>query len=348
MREVVEAMTSMDLLDMACGARGMAFSFWILFLAITWKFLEANMYPESSRTPADAKSLGKAHILIFLLGFLPHSIFLFQDHFLYHTEHLEGLPEIPVIPSHVTVPLNNLTSADGIPLHGLWLASRATFAAEEHPPASMALEALPERGAPVLLWVPDPDTHLSERLARLPLLAGLAMDVVLFDYRGTGLSAGSFDSRAMPADLDGVWNKLTKDHALSPGSIILYGEGTGAWPAAALALRHTQNIGGLVLEAPAASLVDQIENYIPFLGRLIVRIDTPVLPSAEKYLGPLLLFHRADASRGTIEENRTIFASVRTSRKLFVELAPATSGTPFWKQPAWQTGWERFLKIRSE
>lgn len=341
-------MNDIDILELVAGTRGLVFSFWILFLAIAYSIVEWRVHPKSLRTPIDEAHLGTARSLIFLLGFLPHSIFLFQDHILYRPERLAGLPAVPLIQSHVTVPLSNLSAADGTLLHGIWFASRATFAAEAPPPASMSMEALPERGAPVLLWVPDPDTPVVERLARLPLLAGLALDVVMFDYRGTGLSAGSFDSREMPADLDGVWNNLTKDHAISPGSIILYGEGAGAWPATALALQNAQLIGGLVLEAPAASLVDRIEKYVPFLGRLLVRIDTPVLNSAEQYQGPLLLFHRADAPRGTLDANRTVFASVRTRRKIFVELPATTPETPFWKSPAWRDGWERFLKIRSE
>ena len=81
----------------------------------------------------------------------------------------------------------------------------------------------------------------------LPALRELGVAVLAYDYRGYGTSEGRPSARAAYEDIDAAYGYLTRDLALPPQRIILYGRSVGSGPAVDLAAR--QPVAGLILES---------------------------------------------------------------------------------------------------
>jgi fermentation-respiration switch protein FrsA (DUF1100 family) len=82
----------------------------------------------------------------------------------------------------------------------------------------------------------------------LPALRDLGFAVLIYDYRGYGLSEGRPSERASYEDIDAAYEYLTGRLGVPPDRIIAFGRSVGAGPTLDLAVR--QPVAGLVLESP--------------------------------------------------------------------------------------------------
>lgn len=124
-----------------------------------------------------------------------------------------------------------------------------------------------DTGAPLLdgWWIPaDPGAHyatdtvlylhgargsLADTVPAIVTLHRLGINVFAFDYQGFGKSAGRHPTERLgQADAVAAWTYLTDVRHVPANHIIMYGDGTGATFAAALAAEFTP--AGVVLEDP--------------------------------------------------------------------------------------------------
>ncbi|MBT9330712.1 alpha/beta hydrolase [Paracidobacterium acidisoli] len=103
--------------------------------------------------------------------------------------------------------------------------------------------------ADTILYLHDGKGSLSGCLPQLTALHRLGISVFAFDYRGFGKSSGAHPTeRTANDDAAAAWSYLTDTRHLPVRSIAVYGRGTGATFAAALAVRYAPP--AVILEDP--------------------------------------------------------------------------------------------------
>ena len=103
---------------------------------------------------------------------------------------------------------------------------------------------------PVVILLHKGDSDIGDALPIAQSLNNARLNVLLFDYRGYGLSGGQHPTEAtMEADTDSALTYLTGTRGIPASSIIAYGNGVGGSLAVRLCTEHPQ-IAALILEAP--------------------------------------------------------------------------------------------------
>lgn len=95
-------------------------------------------------------------------------------------------------------------------------------------------------------------------LARVSAFRQLGFSVLVFDYRGYGLSEGAFPNEAqLYEDAEAAWQYLLRVQKLSPEQILIYGESMGGAIALNLATNHPET-SGLIMQSSFTSMANAI------------------------------------------------------------------------------------------
>ena len=152
------------------------------------------------------------------------------------------------------------------------------------PPAAL-------RPSQTVLYLHDASGSLSDTLTHIEVLHSLNANVFAIDYRGFGLSMNTHPSETnVYEDADAAFNYLTNVRNVTPGSIVIYGNGVGAIVAAETARRHP-GCAGLVIETPAPPALALIERdprtrLLPV--RLLFQDRLELLPKLNGMKSPIL------------------------------------------------------------
>jgi pimeloyl-ACP methyl ester carboxylesterase len=112
---------------------------------------------------------------------------------------------------------------------------------------------------PVAILLHNGDSTISDALPIAQSLHSARLSVLLFDYRGYGLSGGQHPTEAtMEADAESAYSFITATRGIPASSIIAYGNGVGGSLAVRLCAEHPQ-IAALILEAPDGDLKARAE-----------------------------------------------------------------------------------------
>lgn len=154
---------------------------------------------------------------------------------------------VATTPASVGLKFTELHFADdatGVPqLHG-WLIPAAGDALTTSVPTALLLHAA--------------DGSIADALPRALVLHNAGLNILLFDYRGYGRSAGHHPTEAtMQQDADAALNWLISTQHLPAQNIILYGNGIGASLAVTLAAQH-HDIPAIILDAPDGDLAGRV------------------------------------------------------------------------------------------
>lgn len=98
---------------------------------------------------------------------------------------------------------------------------------------------------------------------------GRELDIVIFDYRGTGLNAGKPNPSKVLSDAQ-QWIDDSKKTLPAGTPVILYGVSVGSLFAPALAQRY--HVDGLILDSAITSLEELVRGQVPWLARPFARI----------------------------------------------------------------------------
>jgi pimeloyl-ACP methyl ester carboxylesterase len=82
----------------------------------------------------------------------------------------------------------------------------------------------------------------------------LSVNVFCYDYTGYGITEGRPSERGTYADIAAVYDHLTNQEGIPAGQIILYGRSLGSGPTCELASRKADEIMGVILHSPLASV----------------------------------------------------------------------------------------------
>ncbi len=131
--------------------------------------------------------------------------------------------------------------------------------------------------------------NISHRLDLAQLLLEAGGSVLLFDYRGFGLSSGKPGEEGTCRDAQAAWRWLSQK-GFAGTNIVAYGESLGGGVAAELAVREV--LGGLILQSTFTSIPDMGADLLPWLPfRLVGYIKYDTLKKLPRLKIPILIMH---------------------------------------------------------
>jgi pimeloyl-ACP methyl ester carboxylesterase len=140
--------------------------------------------------------------------------------------------------------------------------------------------------------LPDGKGTASDDLARAADLHNAGMNVLLFDYRGFGMSAGAHPSDAwMQEDSEHALSYVESKYGVHANEVVVYGDGAGASLATLLCGKHPE-LPALILEAADGDFAEQASRdersrLVPF--RLLFHEDFALASPLHELATPKLL-----------------------------------------------------------
>jgi len=186
-------------------------------------------------------------------------------------------------------------AADGTRLHGWWLAARA-------PAPGHVLLCHGNAG------------NIADRVTHASLLAAAGLDVLLFDYRGYGRSAGRPDEAGTYLDARAARAALLREPGVSAERVLYLGESLGAAVALELALEHPPI--GLVLQSAFTSVRDMARLHYPLVPGGLVPDAYPSLRSIRNLRAPLLVMHGERDEIVPAEHGRALYDAAPDPKRL--------------------------------
>jgi hypothetical protein len=162
-------------------------------------------------------------------------------------------------------------SSDGETLHGWWIP------AARRPPLAHVLFLHGNAG------------NVSHRLGTAKVLTEAGFDLLLFDYRGYGLSGGTPSEEGTYLDARAARSALLAGAGVDPTRVVYLGESLGGAVALELALAHPP--AALVLQSTFTGIRDLARLHYPFVPAFAVPNAYPSLDRVRRLRAPLLVIH---------------------------------------------------------
>lgn len=160
--------------------------------------------------------------------------------------------------------------------------------------------------------------NISHRLDSIRIFHQLGLDVLIFDYRGYGLSDGRPSEAGTYLDVEAAWSYLVDERGYDPDTVILFGRSMGAAIAAHLAGRVQP--GALILESAFTSAPDLAARYYWYLPvRLLSRFSYATVDYVGAVRAPTLVVHSPGDEIVPVEHGRRIFERANEP-KTFLEI----------------------------
>ena len=188
-------------------------------------------------------------------------------------------------------------AGDGIRLHGWWLRAA--------PPAT----------GHVLLCHGNAG-NVADRAPHAKLLAAAGLDVLLFDYRGYGRSAGRPGEAGTYRDARAARAALLSEPGVDPARVLYLGESLGGAVALELALEHPP--AGLVLQSAFTSVRDIARRHYPIVPGAMVPDAYPSLRLIRRLATPLLVIHGERDEIVPAEHGRALHDAAPEPKRLHV------------------------------
>jgi len=142
----------------------------------------------------------------------------------------------------------------------------------------------------VLLFCHGNGGNISHRLDSIRIFHDLGLSVLIFDYRGYGMSEGEPTEKGTYLDAEAAWNFLVKEKGVDPARIVIFGRSLGSAVAAELAMRR--KAGALIIESGFSSITDIGRKYYPHMPvSLITRFHYATVDKVGSLALPKLFIH---------------------------------------------------------
>ncbi|MBI5883534.1 MAG: alpha/beta hydrolase [Elusimicrobia bacterium] len=169
--------------------------------------------------------------------------------------------------------------------------------------------------SPVMVVSHGNGGNISVRLDKLLIFRGAGASVLLYDYRGYGLSTGRPSEEGTYRDADAVYEWLTA-RGVAPGRIVFYGESLGGAVALESSLRRP--CAGLVLDSAFTSTVAMGKRLFPMLPvGWIVRYRYDNLSKIPRVRVPILVLHSPNDDIVPFDMGRTLFHAAPEPKTFF-------------------------------
>jgi hypothetical protein len=189
-----------------------------------------------------------------------------------------------------------LTSSDGTPLAGWFLAPRGPVA------------GAPVGPAPGLLWFYGNGETIAAIWPVLREFQPPGVALLAVDYPGYGGSGGRAREAALYAAGDAAYEALARRPGVDARRIFVYGRSLGSAVATRTATRH--QTAGLILESPFTSAREMSRQHYRLFPRFVLRLGLDNLATIARVRCPVLVFHGTDDLLVPIEMGRRVAAAV--------------------------------------
>lgn len=157
--------------------------------------------------------------------------------------------------------------------------------------------------------------NISHRLDNVRIYNDLGYNILLFDYRGFGLSQGSPDEIGTYRDVQAAWDYLIDERSIPPEQIVLHGRSLGGALASYCAKENTPEF--LIIESTFTSIPDICSNLYPWLpARILGRVEYPVLEYVSEVKCPILVIHSTEDEMIPFEHGESIYEVANEPKRL--------------------------------
>lgn len=156
-----------------------------------------------------------------------------------------------------------LEADDGVRIHAWWTPAAAPDPAGSGPGHRSG------RGA--VIYFHGNAEALATRAWIAQRLAALGLDVLLFDYRGYGLSEGRPSEEGLARDAWAAWRHVVQERGVAPERVVLMGHSLGSAVATRLALELDSEPAALVVGAPFPDMPALFRHHAPWLPEWALR-----------------------------------------------------------------------------
>lgn len=162
---------------------------------------------------------------------------------------------------------------------------------------------------------------------RLPNVAGLyrrlRCNLLIFDYRGYGISEGVPNETGLMLDADAVMAFVMSHEAVDPSKVVLFGRSLGGAVAMYVAAKMGDKIAGVIVENTfynVSRMVDKMFSWLGVLKALVLRIYWPTDERIRTVTAPVLVVSGTDDEIVPHEHSKELYqlATAAASRKLYV------------------------------
>ena len=176
-------------------------------------------------------------------------------------------------------------------------------------------------------------------------LAKRGFNVLVFDYRGYGLSDGDAANEAgLYLDGEAALRYVVNEKHVAPNRIVLYGRSLGTTVATETATRCS--CGALILESGFSSASSLASRVLPFLPHSLHFLGRNRFESARKLKNvhiPVLIAHGDPDSTIPTDEGRALYAAANEPKKLII--VPGAGHNVFGSAgPAYLDQLEQFIR----
>jgi fermentation-respiration switch protein FrsA (DUF1100 family) len=159
--------------------------------------------------------------------------------------------------------------------------------------------------------------NITHREGNLRALAARGMAVLLFDYRGYGLSEGRPSEQGVYRDAEAAYRHLVDEHGIDPARIIVFGRSLGAAVALDLALREP--VAGLVMESAFENTSAMAKLQFPVLPiGWLLRSKFDNLGRIGGLVAPLFMVHGDRDTLVPMAQGRAVFDAAPEPKRFYV------------------------------
>jgi fermentation-respiration switch protein FrsA (DUF1100 family) len=236
-----------------------------------------------------------ALIAIFgIYGALVLLMFLFQGR-LVHVPNLPGR-KLTATPTQIGLTYQSVSfsTEDGVTLHGWFLPA--------------------QQSSKTLLFFHGNAGNISHRLTSLAIFNGLGLNILIFDYRGYGRSAGKPSEQGLYRDAQAALNYLQNKRGIVLEETIFFGRSLGGAVATWLAARHPPR--ALIIESSFTSIPDLAADLYPFIPiRLLARLRYDTRNHLKDICSPILIIHSVNDEVVPFIHGQTLFQTARAPKQ---------------------------------
>lgn len=149
--------------------------------------------------------------------------------------------------------------------------------------------------------------NISHRLEKIKMFNDLHVNVLIFDYRGYGMSKGSPSEEGIYLDAEAVYDYLVNEKKVPPQKIIGYGESLGGTVMVDLAVKH--EMGGVIIEGSFTSIKDMAKKHFPFIPAFVYKTAFNAQEKIGSVKAPTLHLHSSADEIVPYELGRRLFDS---------------------------------------
>jgi uncharacterized protein len=163
-----------------------------------------------------------------------------------------------------------------------------------------------------------------EQLRHCESLRNSGFNVLSFDYRGFGLSAGEATESHVDQDAEAAFDELRR-RGIAASQIIVWGHSLGSGPAVLLASNHA--VAALVLFGAFTSIADAAQDtyrYLPVKWLVGIRFDS--IDLIRQVHVPVLIAHSVSDSLVPFHHAQRLFAAANEPKRLLLLHGVYTDG----------------------